>query len=334
MMLIHDPNHRLQSGFTLVELMIAMTLSLLLAGAIVTIFVNNNYSFKQDENAARMQDDARHALREIAFDIRMAGFYADLHLPETVTPNPGLVIGADCGPAGESNWMYRTVDTGTGNSLSITALDNATNAVAAGAHSCFQSGELLEGTDVLSIKRVAGGAASTLTSGNVYLRTNGTLGLLFNGPSLTSPPVVVNAPFADWAYRPSIYYIRQYANAPGDNIPTLCKKTLRGAPPGMVTECLATGIENLQIEYGIDTSQDGHPNTYMTSPSLADMQNVVAARIFLLARTTEIDTRYTNDKTYSISNAADFVPNDAFHRRVFSTSVSIQNIRSINMMSL
>ena len=100
----------------------------------------------------------------------------------------------------------------------------------------------------------------------------------------------------------------------------------------MQTECLATGIENLQIEYGIDTTEDGHPNMYSSNPSLAEIQGVVAARIFLLARTTGIDTRYTNNKTYSISNAADFNPTDSFHRRVFSTNVSIQNIRSLNMM--
>jgi type IV pilus assembly protein PilW len=100
----------------------------------------------------------------------------------------------------------------------------------------------------------------------------------------------------------------------------------------MTTECLATGIEDLQIEYGIDTSEDGHPNVYMTNPTITDMQNVVAARIFLVARTTDIDTRYTNDKTYSVSNSGDFQPGDSFHRRVFSTSVSIQNIRSMNMM--
>ena len=80
------------------------------------------------------------------------------------------------------------------------------------------------------------------------------------------------------------------------------------------------------------TTDDGRPNVYMTSPTLADMQTVVSARIFLLARTTEIDTRYTNAKTYSISNAPDYAPGDSFHRRVFSTTVSIQNIRSLNMM--
>ena len=326
--------HKSEIGFTVVELMIALTLSMLLGVAIVTVFVNNSYSFDQDENLARMQDDARHALREIAFDLRMAGHYAELHIPGALAFDGALAIGTDCGPAGEVNWMYRTVEAGTGNSLSITAIDNATNAAATAAHSCFLGGELLDGTDVVSIKRVAGAEATTLSSDDVYLRTNGTVGFLFNGPTPPSPPFVVNAPRADWTYRPSIYYIRQFANVPGDGVPTLCRKSLRGAGPAMTTECIATGIENLQIEYGIDTDADGHPNIYMANPALTDIQNVVAARIFLLARTTEIDTRYVNNKTYSLSNSPDFVPGDSFHRRVFSTSVSIQNIRSLNMMSL
>ena len=329
------PNHlrKLQTGFTVVELMIATTLSMVLGAAVVTVFVNNSYSFNQDDNIARMQDDARHALREIAFDISMAGHYAELHIPDAVTPDGGLSIGIDCGPAGEVNWMYRTVEAGTGNTMSIAAIDNATNAAAVAAHSCFQPAELLDGTDVVAIKRVAGAETAAPAVGNVYLRTNGTVGLLFNGPAPSAPPIVVAPPRADWVYRPSIYYIRRFANAPGDNLPTLCRKVLRGAGPSMTTECLATGIENLQIEYGIDTTDDGHPNVYMTNPTLTQMQAAVAARIFLVARTTDIDTRYTNDKTYSISNSPDMVPDDSFHRRVFSTSVSIQNVRSINMMS-
>ena len=99
-------NLKLQAGFSVVELMIGMLLSLTLGAAVVTVFVNNSYSFGQDENISRMQDDARHALREIAFDISMAGHYAELHIPEGVTPDGGLSIGIDCGFTGEVNWMY------------------------------------------------------------------------------------------------------------------------------------------------------------------------------------------------------------------------------------
>jgi len=321
-----------QSGFSVVELMIAMLLSMALASAIVGVFVNNSYSFRQDENVGRMQDDARHALREIAFDIAMAGHYADLHVPSTVQLDGDIAIGTDCGPVGAVNWMYWPAEPGTGESHSIMAMDNATNADVVAAHSCFQAGELQDGTDIVTIKRVAGAEAGFLSANGAYLRTNGTVGVLFSGTAPTAPPVAVAPPRADWAYRPSIYYIRQFADVPGDGLPTLCRKALRGPGPSMMTECIATGIENLQIEYGLDTTQDGHPNTYVTNPTLAQMQDVVAARIFLLARTTDIDTRYQNNKTYSISNAPDFVPGDSFHRRVFSTSVSIQNIRSLNIM--
>jgi type II secretory pathway pseudopilin PulG len=321
-----------QSGFSVVELMIAMLLSMTLGVAVVTVFVNNSHSFNQDENIARMQDEARFALREVAFAISMAGHYGDLHVPAIVTPDANLSIGVDCGPAGEVNWMYETVEAGSGDTHSIAAIDNATNAQAVAAHSCFTGNEVKEGTDIVAIKRVAGAEAGALSAGSVYLRTNGTVGLLYRAPYPAAPGIVVAAPFADWEYRPSIYYIRQFANTAGDGIPTLCRKVLRGAGPSMTTECLATGIEDLQIEYGIDTSEDGHPNVYSSNPSLADMQSIVSARIFLLARTTDIDTRYSNDKTYSISNAQDFVPGDSFHRRVFSTNVSVQNIRSLNMM--
>ena len=323
----------LQSGFTIVELMIAMLLSVILGAAVVTVFVNNSYSFGQDDNIARMQDDARHALREIAYDIGMAGHYAELHLPAEVTPDATLAIGADCGPAAEVNWMYRTVEAGTGNSLSITAIDNASAADVVAAHSCFGATEIVAGTDVVAIKRVVGGDTAAPTNGNVYLRTNGTEGLLYAAPMPVAPTIVVAPPQSDWAYRPSIYYIRQFAATPGDGIPTLCRKVLGTAAAGMATQCLATGIENLQIEYGIDTSSDGKPNTYLTNPTFADLQGAVTARIFLVARTTELDTRYTNNKTYSVSNSPNFTPGDSFHRRVFSTSVAIQNIRSINIMS-
>lgn len=323
-----------QNGFSVVELMIAMLLSMTLAGAIISVFVNNNYSFKQDENVGRMHDDTRHALREIAFDLSMAGNYADLHIPGNVWPDGDLAVGMECGPSGEDNWIYRTVENPnppSGLSLSILAIDNATNATVKAAHQCFDGSEVLEGTDVVSIKRVAG-AATVPSANGAYLRTNGTVGVMFSGAAPTAAPFAVGLPRDDWAFRPSIYYVRNHANTPGDDIPTLCRKVLGGAGPTMITECLATGIENLQIEYGIDTTQNGQPNVYLTNPTVVQMQQVVAARIFLIGRTTQIDTRYVDNKTYSISNAPDVVPGDSFRRRVFSTSVTIHNIRTINMM--
>jgi len=325
----HD--YRRQSGFTLVEIMVAMLLSLILGVAIVTVFVNNSHSFSQDDNVMRMQDDARFALQQIAFDLSMAGHYAELLSPSAVTPDTNLTIGMDCGPAGVTNWAYQTQAV-TGESLSVIGIDNVTSAQVVAGHSCFLADEVAPGTDVVSIKRVAGAETAAFRDGAVYLRTNGTVGLLYRQPLTGTPAIPIALPRTEWEYRPAIYYIRQYAYNLGDNIPTLCRKVLGGAGPSMLTECIATGIENLQLEYGIDTSNDGNPNVYMSAPTLADLQDVVSARIHLLARTTDIDVRHTNQKTFSIGNAPNYTPNDSFHRRVYSTTVAIQNIRSMNMM--
>lgn len=329
---MQKPVIKSQNGFTLVEIMVAMVLSLILGVAIVTVFVNNSHSFSQDDNVMRMQDDARFALQQIAFDLSMAGHYAELLSPAAVTPDTNLAIGMDCGPAGVTNWAYQTTQPATGDSLSLIAIDNVTSAQVVGGHSCFLADEVEPGTDVVSIKRVAGAEAAVFRDGAIYLRTNGTVGLLYRQPLTGTPAVPVAVPRTEWEYRPAIYYIRQYAYSLGDDIPTLCRKVLGGAGPSMLTECIATGIENLQIEYGIDTSQNGQPNVFTSSPTLADIQNVVSARIFLLARTTDIDVKYGNTKVFSISNAPDYAPDDSFHRRVFSTSVAIHNIRSLSMM--
>lgn len=326
------PVKKSESGMTMVELLIAMVLSLIVGAAVVTTFTNNRQSFRQDENILRMQDDARNALREIAFDLSMAGHYADLLLPGSVVPDTSLALGTDCGPGAAADWMYQTVDVATGNSLSVVALDNATASNAAASFSCIDAGEFEPGTDVVSIKRVAGARTAAPNAGSVLLRTNGTVGLLYREPMPGPPVVPVPPPSADWEYRPSIYYVRSFATTPADGIPTLCRKVLRGAGPSMTTECLAAGIEDLQIEYGIDTTDDGNPNTFVSNPTLVQLQDVVSARIYLLARTTEIDVSYTNDKTYTVSNAPAYTPADSFHRHVFATNVTIQNIRSMNVM--
>jgi orotidine 5'-phosphate decarboxylase subfamily 2 len=50
--------------------------------------------------------------------------------------------------------------------------------------------------------------------------------------------------------------------------------------------------------------------------------------MFLLARTTKEDRGFDNDKTYSLSNATDYTPDDNLHRRVYTTTVAVPNQRN------
>jgi len=125
-----------------------------------------------------------------------------------------------------------------------------------------------------------------------------------------------------WEYYVSIFYIRNFSTA-GDGIPTLTVERLIGN--AMQSEALVEGIEDMQIEFGIDSDTDYVPNQYKAAPTLADMANVVTARIFLLVRSVNTVPGYTDDKTYTLGSSAPVTKNDGFLRRIFKTTVQMRN---------
>jgi prepilin-type N-terminal cleavage/methylation domain-containing protein len=89
------------AGFTLVELMIAMTISLLLMSALVSVFVNSSRSSSELAKTNAMIDNGRSALLLLETDLEHAGFWGG-YIPQfddltstvvpgdvpTIVPNP------------------------------------------------------------------------------------------------------------------------------------------------------------------------------------------------------------------------------------------------------
>src|SRR5215472_2074604 len=69
------PQQRGARGFTLVELMIAMTISLLLMTALVAVFVNTSRSSNELAKTNSMIDNGRFAVQLLQSDIEHAGFW-------------------------------------------------------------------------------------------------------------------------------------------------------------------------------------------------------------------------------------------------------------------
>ena len=63
-----------QKGFTLVELMVAMTISLFLLIAIALVYQSSKNGFAYSNNTVRMSEDASFAIDSLSRDIRMAGY--------------------------------------------------------------------------------------------------------------------------------------------------------------------------------------------------------------------------------------------------------------------
>jgi type IV pilus assembly protein PilW len=66
---------RRSAGVTLVELMIAMTLALAIIAAVGYVYVSGNQGYKVQDQASRMQEDARYVIQTITRDIQMAGVF-------------------------------------------------------------------------------------------------------------------------------------------------------------------------------------------------------------------------------------------------------------------
>ncbi|MBX3617981.1 MAG: PilW family protein [Nitrosomonas sp.] len=73
MMSTKNSKHIKQQGFSLVELMIAMTLGLILLLVIGTVFVSSRQIFREQEDNARLQESGRYALEIIGRSIKQAG---------------------------------------------------------------------------------------------------------------------------------------------------------------------------------------------------------------------------------------------------------------------
>lgn len=315
---------------SLIELMISMTLGILIVAGMATLFMQNKNSYRQDEQIARMQEDARYALNLLVDDIELAGFWANLFDPTSITADDELTLTQDCGAA--AGWLY-SVD------QAVTAYDKPDNANAISTvFSCITAGNHQANTDAIAIKRLEGAVTEVadLDNDTVYLQTNGVLGLLYEQDPGLTPDVVVPAPLANWKYIPKVYYVRSFADTAGDGIPTLCRYALDfdGATPTMAEECLAQGVENLQLEYGIDTDADGVANRYLSGPTAAQLASqLVSIRVNLLMRSLQEDVNYTNLKTYSVGNVDFDPPDDGYYRRVYTTTVLLRNPRNLQCMN-
>ncbi|MCK5364225.1 MAG: PilW family protein [Gammaproteobacteria bacterium] len=86
-------------GFSLVELLVAITLGAIILAGAVTLFVNNQDTYKTTNELSRLQETARYALGMMVKDIRMAGYYGCADRLDTVTDNTGAAAGDLWNPA-------------------------------------------------------------------------------------------------------------------------------------------------------------------------------------------------------------------------------------------
>ena len=303
-------------GYTLVEFMVAVTLGMMLILVVSSVFISGGKSYREDDRSARMQENGRFAMKVLTEDLSMTGMWGQ------VTSSSGITstIGATC--VGSVGITFDSTNP-------VNVIDQATGSGANSSYSCitaanvYDPAAIVAGTprpDVLVIKRVLGGKSEATTGlSEAYLEiTDG------NGKLVQTTPESFVGGSEYWQFMPRIYYIRKNS---GDSAPTLVAKYLNNAAMGAGDESpLVDGVENMQVEFGIDTNEDGVADQYKTAPSTTELVNVVNARIYLLVRSTTYEPGDPlNTKTYNLGSTVIPAQNDRYQRRVFSTTVSLRN---------
>lgn len=315
---------RLEHGFSLIELMVAITLGLLLVATIGSIFVGSSKSYREDDQYARMQENGRFALQAILSDLSMAGMWGTVPDGSSVS---GAAISALCNVTGTTPE--------TTNPIAI--LNNpADGSAASTAFNCIDSARFFTGSatkgDVLAIKRVRGdpmsGATISSSEKGVFVEIAASNQLVGTIVAKTGVTNTFEAAKYYWQYVPRIYYVRNYFVTEADQVPTLCRKDLTVVSGALTFRDtpLADNVENIQIEFGIDTDGDGAPNYYEPNPSAANLQNASIARAYVLVRTSGIDPTYTDTKSYSLGSVTILAPGDRYRRKVYSGTVKLRNI--------
>ncbi|WP_115720540.1 PilW family protein [Gallaecimonas mangrovi] len=322
-------------GFSLVELMVAMTLGLVMAAAISAVFVASKRGVKSTEQIGELQENASYALRLVTEDLRQAGMMGPMSgTPLIVDTNLSLngvavASGSDCSGGGVNNASLPRDTAPAGSFLMLWG-----GIAASGVMSCLDS-KAVTGTDILQIKRLAGPVAtsSSWQTASLYLLMNSNNARFWPGSTageFTSPPIT-NGEY--WRYIHHIYYIADETRG-NLTVPVLKRRylTIDGGNLVMADEDLVEGVERFHLMYGIDTDDDAIPNYYASASELTDAdwigssgQRVVAARIYLLIRTQLSDANYDASISYTLGDMTPYSPADHYRRLLLQSTITLPN---------
>lgn len=288
-----------ERGMTLVELTVAMAIGLFLIGGALYVYAQGRNSYRSSDSLARLQESARFAMDTLEPDVRLARYWGLNATPARITVSPGLV--ASCNGIA-APWALNDL------SAAVEVLDDGWTLPC----QPFNNDARVD-SDVLIVRHaepwqagiepVADGSRiqvqTTLSRGQVF--RDGTapgLGDAADPNSSSLNNVTVN-----------VYYV---SNQSSFDAATPSLRRLSLGPDGEFDdEEVITGIENLQVQLGMDTNGDGAVDRYVdgdqplldpASPDFDPDARVVAVRLWMLVGTPADDPAWRDDHDYPMAS--------------------------------
>ncbi len=346
-------------GFSLVEVMVALAISLFLLSGVVASFVSSQSSYETNEKFARILENGRFALDAMTSDLRSSGFvgcarqptYLSTSLNNDTTLQWNFLAGPVPGfqATGPNTWAP-TMDASIASPLSgsdvlvvrvpvrervalpLTAdMGSATGTlqVPIGSTNGVASGDiaLVYSCEAISVFQVSGYDSATgvishaaNAAGNVPGNANDTVNYSYRQAVTHVVPVETVAYFV----APSTRVGDATDPAPAGTT-SLWRR--RGLNP---VEELVEGIEQLQVLYGVDTNGDVLVDAYRTANNVTNWNDVISVSVALLARSIEQYGVDTDRRTYNVLDVSVVAPADRRLREVFTATASIRNRVRVN----
>ncbi|MBF0264572.1 MAG: PilW family protein [Gammaproteobacteria bacterium] len=146
-----------QNGFTLVEIMVALTISMTVLAGVMELYISNKKSYQLHESVARIQEQGRFAMVFLKKELRLAGYMGCMSNKVKFTNNvdpskyPSEVIAA-------ADLVVKSSNNGLAGS-SIQAFNNVTTLPTTllnlGLSIGSGEGEMITNTDVILVRRSA-----------------------------------------------------------------------------------------------------------------------------------------------------------------------------------
>lgn len=344
---------RSQRGLSLVEIMVALVLSLILTAGVIQLFVGSKQTYRFHEGLSRIQENGRFALDLLAKDIRSAGYFGCLSAATGIdnTLNSATQFLWNYGQAiygfestGANTWnpaLDANIASPLSGSDAITVRGGAEsapiNVVSHGggtANLSVPAGNGIQVGDILAAANCQSLSVFQVTAVNDDPTcTSNCVSVVQHATGTTPTPGNARANLADnYAGNELIragtggftktYYLRTGAGG----VSALWRMV--GPNASEVVE----GVERMQILYGVCTGQGAARRVdptvgYVTANNVADWGAVCSVRVNLLL--VSLEDNLTSSTAQAVVFPADtgntITVNDRRLRQAFSTTVGIRN---------
>ena len=296
-------------GLSVIELMIALTLGILVLAGMSQVYLANKKSLSVIDNMGRIQEVGRFGMQFLTRDLRRAGYCGGNADTETILGTLGTAPTVNECAAGSATYG-RMVDAPV---IGTNDVDTA--------YGCVSN---YLGGDILVARYAAPTPVTTLEAARLYLRTSLFGGRIFAGANSAANLLVGETPQWTFPMVANGYYVSDTGEACGPKaLPALSRVSLdsNGVP---ANEELIPGVEQLQVQYGQDTNNDGSIDQIVNADVVGDWTQTILVRVWLLARSECPEVGHDDNKTYVMGDLV-YTPGDNYRRQMYQVTVSLRN---------